>query len=131
MSRIIAILLLACAGCATTPRPDYSHLDTPLFRRQATAAVAYAIRVMQKSPPVPIQWMPRPGVRKIGTMWVNEHNMGGKAVLASDRTQCVVYVGPDGGNDQRIFNHEAAHAIDRRDMHDPKWARYFYNWKDK
>lgn len=129
LSIIAALLLLA--GCKTTPRTDYSHLDTPLFRRQAAAGEAYAVRVMGKQPPVPIQWMPRPGVKRVGTFWTDGNGAGGRSIFASDRTQCVIYVGPDGGQDQRAFNHEAAHAIDRKVRHDPKWALWFYNWTEK
>lgn len=131
MKHLLAILLIAAAtGCKTTPRPDYSRLDTPLFRSQCAAGQAYAVRVMGRQPPVPIQWLPRPGAKRIGTFWTDEKNAGGRSIFASDKTQCVVYVGSDGGQDQRAHNHEAAHGIDRRVGHDPKWKKHFYNWTD-
>jgi hypothetical protein len=123
MSRLAAIFAAALlAGCATTSRP--------VSNDRTRAAMAYAERVIGRSAPVRVEWRTFPAQYERDGIWYHT-GAAGRSQFFNDRTRIVVYVGPEGQQDQRVYNHEAGHAVLREPRHDPKWKRYFLNWVDQ
>lgn len=124
MRRALAILLLiAATGCATT---EYSK---PLNNDQTRAAMAYAQRVIGRPAPKPVEWRQVPAEYERYGIWYHT-KAAGRTQFIGDKTRIVIYVGPQGQQDQRVYNHEAGHAVLREPRHDPRWKKYFRNWVD-
>lgn len=120
--RILILAVALLSGCATTTRP--------VSNDQTRSAMAYAERVIGRPAPVPAEWHLWPGEYERDGIWYHT-GAAARSQYMARKTRIVVYTGPHGQQHQDVYRHEAAHAILRQMRHDPRWSKYFRNWKDQ